>query len=152
MDYIPTQDVVIVMANGKRYGGVANLTKSGEGVAICPVSEEPFPNNFVQILRHEAGGHAFGKLADEYSFGGPIDASTASYLKSWQEAGMYLNVSMSSTEFPKPWQELKDRGKISDVYVGGFSCSGGGLGSFDNRLLEGGGGGFNIFWRCFCFF
>lgn len=60
MDYIPTQDVVIVMANGKRYGGVANLTKSGEGVAICPVSEEPFPNNFVQILRHEAGGHAFG--------------------------------------------------------------------------------------------
>lgn len=50
LDYIPTQDVVIVMANGKRYGGVANLTKSGEGVAICPVSEEPFPNNFVQIF------------------------------------------------------------------------------------------------------
>lgn len=147
LDYIPTQDVVIVMANGKRYGGVANLTKSGEGVAICPVSEEPFPNNFVQILRHEAGGHAFGKLADEYSFGGPIDASTASYLKSWQDAGMYLNVSMSSTEFPQPWQELKDRGKISDVYVGGFSCSGGVWRSSENSLMKGMDEGFNILGR-----
>ncbi len=146
-EYVATKDVVIVVANGKRYGGVANLTKSGIGVAICPASQEAFPNNFVQIVRHEAGGHAFGKLADEYSFGGPIDQSTASYLKSWQDAGMYLNVSMSSTEFPAPWQELKDAGKLSNAYVGGFSCSGGVWRSSENSLMKGMDEGFNILSR-----
>ena len=58
---------------------------------------------------------------------------------------MYLNVSMSSTEFRKPWQELKDRGKISDVYVGGFSCSGGVWRSSENSLMKGMDEGFNIF-------
>lgn len=147
VEYEAKKDVVIVIANGKRYGGVANLTRTGEAVAICPVSEEPFPNNFIQIMRHEACGHAFGKLADEYSMGGPIDATTANYLKTWQSSGMYLNVSLSSTEFPQPWQDLKNAGKLPNVYVGGFACSGGVWRSSENSLMKGMDEGFNILSR-----
>ena len=147
VEYEAKKDVVIVIANGKRYGGVANLTRTGEAVAICPVSEEPFPNNFIQIMRHEACGHAFGKLADEYSMGGPIDATTANYLKTWQSSGLYLNVSLSSTEFPQPWQDLKNAGKLPNVYVGGFACSGGVWRSSENSLMKGMDEGFNILSR-----
>lgn len=60
---------------------------------------------------------------------------------------MYQNVSLSSTEFPAPWQELKDAGKLPNVYVGGFSCSGGVWRSSENSLMKGMDEGFNILSR-----
>lgn len=45
------------------------------------------------LVRHEAGGHAFGRLADEYVSGkGEAGASVASELESWHSKGFYRNV------------------------------------------------------------
>lgn len=50
------------------------------------------------LVRHEAGGHAFGRLADEYVSGkGEADASVASELESWHLKGFYRNVCTDMT-------------------------------------------------------
>lgn len=61
----PAVDQVIALANSTKYGGAgytsSNLATSsgGNGAAL-------------EIVKHELG-HSFGKLADEYTYGGPTD-------------------------------------------------------------------------------
>lgn len=44
-------------------------------------------------MKHEAGGHAFGRLADEYYSGSErIPASVVAELDTWHSKGWYFNV------------------------------------------------------------
>ena len=40
----------------------------GSAIACCPMSADAYPYDFRGIVQHEAGGHGFGKLADEYIY------------------------------------------------------------------------------------
>lgn len=61
----PDVDQVVALANSRKYGGAAypssNLSTSAGDYVLTP-----------DIVMHELG-HALGKLADEYSTGGPTD-------------------------------------------------------------------------------
>ena len=50
------------------------------------------------LVKHEAGGHAFGRLADEYfNGGGTADSSNKTDLRKWHAKGWYWNVNPDNT-------------------------------------------------------
>lgn len=50
------------------------------------------------LVKHEAGGHAFGRLADEYfNGGGTADSSNKTDLSNWHRKGWYWNVNPYNT-------------------------------------------------------
>ena len=58
---------------------------------------------FGRIVAHEAGGHGFGKLADEYTVGGGIDELGRRHLKAYHDKKHYINVTMESDRTKAPW-------------------------------------------------
>ena len=54
------------------------------------------------LVKHEAGGHAFGRLADEYYSGSnTASSSNKSDLANWQAKGWYWNVTTSNNSYYK---------------------------------------------------
>ncbi len=56
---------IINVVNSPQYGGTSYMYSSGASISFCPIisgsSEE-----FRKVIVHEAAGHGFGKLIDEY--------------------------------------------------------------------------------------
>ena len=57
--------LIIVVPNTTEYEGVTQMWSDGSAISICPRSERPYPYDVRGVIQHEAGGHGFGKLADE---------------------------------------------------------------------------------------
>ena len=63
------------------------------------------------LIKHEAGGHAFGRLADEYYTGGTVTSDKVTELQDWHDKGFYWNVTDSSTGYYKfAWPGYPDVG------------------------------------------
>jgi hypothetical protein len=60
-----SRTLVIMIENSGDYSGVCYMWGDGSAVACCPKSRDAYPFDFRGIVQHEAGGHGFGKLADE---------------------------------------------------------------------------------------
>ena len=137
-EYYTETGVVVMVANTPIYGGTCMFAKnSGKAIAICPTSQEE-PGVFPRIVSHEAGGHGFGKLADEYSTGGGVDEAHKRYLKSLQEEvwkdGVrvsekhYMNVTLESDKAKAHWAwmyglpgyEEVDHFEGGDTYASGI--------------------------------
>jgi hypothetical protein len=65
---IPAQTLVVLVENTTDYGGICYMWGDGTAIACCPKSRDAYPYDFRGIVQHEAGGHGFGKLADEYIY------------------------------------------------------------------------------------
>ncbi|MDO4770842.1 M64 family metallopeptidase [Porphyromonas sp.] len=112
-EYHVETGVVVMVANTPVYGGTCMLSKtSGKAIAICSTSESE-PGVFPRIVSHEAGGHGFGKLADEYSTGGGPTEGDKKSLRWYQEETWvegvrtserhYMNVTLESDKNKAPW-------------------------------------------------
>lgn len=77
------------------------------------------------LVRHEAAGHGFGRLADEYNWGAAADEAKKASLKSQQEDyGFYHNVT-ADTGDGSPWARfigLEGYGQVG-YYEGAWGCS-----------------------------
>ena len=62
------QSLIIVTPNTIDYGGITEMWEDGSAIAFCPLSEDTYPYDARGIIQHEAGGHGFGKLGDEYIY------------------------------------------------------------------------------------
>ncbi len=71
-------------------------------VSYCPYVGYD-KEQFSQIIHHEAVGHGFGKLADEYSYNGTIKASL---VKSYRD-DYYTMQWWSNIDFTKDAQKVK---------------------------------------------
>lgn len=58
--------LVVLVVNEDRYAGTRWMFSDGRALAICPNSRDTRSNYYKSIVNHEAGGHGFGRLADEY--------------------------------------------------------------------------------------
>lgn len=60
--------LLIVLANIDRYGGICWQYDDGSAIAVCGVARTSIGGytTLADLIRHEAGGHGFGRLADEY--------------------------------------------------------------------------------------
>lgn len=62
------QTLIVTVLNSDVYEGLTCLWSSGAAIAAVPHSRLDYPNDYRGVLQHEAGGHGFGKLDDEYMY------------------------------------------------------------------------------------
>ena len=136
-----SKSLVIMLMNTSAYEGVTMMYGDGSAIACCPVSTDAYPYDFRGIIQHEAGGHGFGKLGDEYIYHnafiqtcicqdgcehpkGDDDMSTAYGAN--KARGWYKNLSMTADAKQVPWAHLIYHKKYSDkvdMYEGGYMHS-----------------------------
>jgi IgA Peptidase M64. len=103
-----TETLVIVLANDTRYAGTCWMWTNGQAIALFTTPEDNYPYNFKGTLQHEAGGHGFGKLADEY-----VNAATASTrsrndIPAQHLLGAYANVDTTQNLSTIHWKHFID--------------------------------------------
>lgn len=92
---------IAVIMNKKRYAGTDYMYypsdyssdwSSGLSIGYIPISTSD--EDFAGTMRHEVGGHGFGKLSDEYYYEtqGRIPDSKITSVKEMQGKGWYVNV------------------------------------------------------------
>lgn len=124
------ETLVVIIPNTSDYGGICYMYDDGSAIAYCPKSDYGYPLDFRGVIQHEAGGHGFGKLGDEYIYHNAfIDACSCSCcphvfeFNAAKAKGWYPNLSLSGKMNEVPWSHLifHDKYKqIVDIFEGGF--------------------------------
>ena len=122
--------LIIMIENSSDYSGLCYMWGDGSAVAVVPMSEDPAPYDFRGLVHHEAGGHGFGKLADEYIYHNAFIQSCGCAccshdveLLAMQSYGFYQNVSLTGSMKDVPWSHMIYDPQYSntvDVYEGAF--------------------------------
>ena len=132
-----TRSLAILLMNTSCYEGVTMMYGDGSAIACCPVSTNAYPYDFRGIVQHEAGGHGFGKLGDEYIYHNAFiqtcscdccehpsgDNDTKSTYGRMKSKGWFKNLSMSSDNKLVPWSHLiynPDYSDYVDIFEGGY--------------------------------
>ena len=63
-----SRSMVICVPNSDAYEGVTSVYSNGFSIAICPHSTLDYPYDARGLIQHEAGGHGWGRLDDEYIY------------------------------------------------------------------------------------
>ena len=120
-----SESLVVLVLNSNSYAGVTYMYNDGTAIAVLPMSAREYPWDFRGLVQHEAGGHGFGKLGDEYIYYNTfLQGNPASYGKfvSAKALGWYDNMSLTGDLVKVPWAHLIYDPKYSnmvDVYEGG---------------------------------
>ena len=125
-----SRTLVIMIENSAEYSGLCYMWGDGSAVAVVPMSSDPAPYDFRGLVHHEAGGHGFGKLADEYIYHNAFIQSCACAccshvyeLNSFKSYGFYDNISLTGDMQSVPWAHMIYDPQYSntvDVYEGAF--------------------------------
>ena len=125
------QTLIVLVENTTEYGGVCYMYGDGTAVACCPKSADAYPYDFRGIVQHEAGGHGFGKLADEYIYHNAfISTCTCTdgcgHVKDFldnKNRGWYANLELTGDMHEVGWSHFIFHPKYSnvvDIYEGGY--------------------------------
>lgn len=125
-----SRTLVVLIENTSDYGGITYMWGDGSAIACCPMSTDVYPYDFRGLIQHEAGGHGFGKLGDEYIYHNEfiqtctcfccshVDEFNANKARGWFE-----NLSLSGDMYEVPWSHLifdPQYSNLVDIYEGGF--------------------------------
>ena len=140
------QTLIIMVPNSTDYGGICQMWESGAAIAFCPLSTYGYPLDTRGVIQHEAGGHGFGKLADEYIYHNAfIDACGCTCCGhvdaiNWAKGlGWYDNISLTGKMHSVDWSHLifdKRYSDIVDIYEGGFMHNRGVFRSEQNSCMN----------------
>lgn len=124
------QTLIVLTPNTTDYGGVTSMWADGSAIAITPKSSDYYPYDSRGIVQHEAGGHGFGKLGDEYIYHNAFISSCQCFccpheaeFNAAKANGWYENLSLTGKMHEVPWSHLIFNDKYSavvDIYEGGF--------------------------------
>lgn len=122
--------LIILIENSSDYGSATGLWGDGSAVSVVPMSTDPAPYDFRGLIHHEAGGHGFGKLADECiyhnAFIQTCSCPCCNHLKRFNEmkyCGFYSNVSLTGDIYSVPWAHMifdPQYSNVVDVYEGAY--------------------------------
>ena len=125
-----SRTLVVLIENTSDYGGITYMWGDGSAIACCPMSTDDYPYDFRGIVQHEAGGHGFGKLGDEYIYHNDfiqtcvcfccphVDEFNVNKARGWFE-----NLSLSGDMYEVPWSHLifdPQYSNLVDIYEGGY--------------------------------
>lgn len=124
------QTLIIMVPNSTDYGGICQMWEDGSAIAFCPQSTYGYPLDTRGVIQHEAGGHGFGKLGDEYIYHNAfIDfcgCSCCGHVLEFNAAkslDWYDNLELTGKMHSVGWSHLifDDRySDIVDIYEGGY--------------------------------
>lgn len=125
-----SRTLVVLIENTSDYGGITYMWGDGSAIAVCPMSSDLYPYDFRGIVQHEAGGHGFGKLGDEYIYHnafiqacGCLCCPHVDEFNANKSRGWYDNLSLSGDMYEVPWSHLifdPQYSNLVDIYEGGY--------------------------------
>ena len=124
------QTLIIMTPNSTDYGGICQMWDDGSAIAFCPLSNYGFPLDSRGVIQHEAGGHGFGKLGDEYiyhnefiDFCGCTCCGHVDAINHAKSLGWYENLSLTGKMNEVPWAHLifdERYSDVVDIFEGGY--------------------------------
>ncbi|MCC8188646.1 MAG: M64 family metallo-endopeptidase [Bacteroides sp.] len=123
---IPARELVrttvILIINLEVYAGTTLMWIDGGSIAMCPMGD-----TFEEIVYHEAGGHAFGRLLDEYIYNASqtLPAKQVSDITTFRNGNVWdfgANLSLTSAPADIHWNHYFGRQGYDavGVYEGGY--------------------------------
>ena len=147
--------VVIVMMNREYYAGTCYMYYPAVGGYGNGLSISYFPlgtddEMLAGLILHEAGGHGFSKLGDEYSYEymGAISSSDKSqHKKQYDDWGWWKNVDFTNNPSKVRWSNFLNDSRYADqglgVFEGGLTYWSGVWRPTENSIMRYNTGGFN---------
>lgn len=127
------RSLIICVPNSDAYEGLTALYSDGSAIAVCPMSKLGYPNDARGLIQHEAGGHGWAKLDDEYIYHRSyiqnctcICCSHVDAVESMHAMGWGRNVSLTGKYGKVEWKHLvahPSYSDIVDIYEGGHMHS-----------------------------
>ena len=140
------QTLIIVVPNSTDYGGICQMWESGAAIAFCPKSTYGYPLDSRGVIQHEAGGHGFGKLGDEYiyhnafiDFCGCSCCGHVMAIMGAKSLGWYDNLELTGKMHQVGWSHLifDDRySNLVDIFEGGYMHTRGVFRSEQNSCMN----------------
>ena len=126
-----SRSLVILVVNTSVYEGITYMYGDGSAIALCPKSTVAYPYDFRGIVQHEAGGHGFGKLADEYIYHNAFitdcdcgdGCDHGEIFNNYKNRGWYKNLEFTGDMHQVGWSHLifhPSYSDVVDVYEGGY--------------------------------
>lgn len=141
-----SETLIVMIPNTEDYGGICYMYDDGAAIAYCPMSDYGYPMDFRGVIQHEAGGHGFGKLGDEYIYHnafidncdctccGHVEALMGAFSKGW-----FQNLSLTGKMNEVPWAHLifhEKYNQIVDIFEGGYMHNRGVFRSEQNSCMN----------------
>lgn len=139
--------LAIVIMNHDIYAGTCHMYSapyasdygSGFAIAYCAVGDNV--DTFADVVRHEAGGHGFAKLADEYGGNGHIDESSIMRARNaYSSFGWYKNVDFTSDPKDVIWSRFLEEHAYENerigVFEGGYTYDTGAFRPTENSIMR----------------
>lgn len=123
---------IIVLMNRDKYAGTCHYLSMptgsdyGRGLAVAYIPLDSDAEEFAGTVRHEAGGHAFAKLADEYGYE-TYGAAPADYIAMQQERsalGWVANIDFTSDIHQIKWAQFASDTRFSSESIGAYEGGG----------------------------
>lgn len=151
---------IIILVNENQYGGTTSPytdepkisdIPNGCAIAYVPLYEnKDYPTIFTTILNHEAVGHGFAKLADEYDTGifGKLIDSDKEKIDIIQMHGGYRNIALNSDVTKSYWANFAADSRYNSerlgCYEGGATYALGVYRPTENSIMNSDFEGFNV--------
>ena len=125
-----SETLAVVVLNSPLYAGTTYFGYYSENqvtelaIAYCPIIYNLENDSFRQVLVHEAVGHGFAKLEDEYSYeeNGKMPSKEINNVKVLQSSGLAQNVDFTQYENTILWSSFLKDSRYSlegiDIYEG----------------------------------
>lgn len=140
------QTPIVLIENSYEYDGVTQMWDDGTAIAIVPMSVDEYPYDFRGLVQHEVGGHAFGKLGDEYIYHNafitscPFGCGDATPpVRHAHSLGWFQNLWLNGNMDDVPWSHLIFDEKYQntvDIYEGGYMHTRGCFRSEQNSCMN----------------
>lgn len=145
---------IIVMMNKDAYSGTCYMFDApdgdyGRGLSIAYFPVNSIPDNFNGLVLHEAGGHGFAKLADEYAYetNGTINYNNISAIRANEQYGWWKNIDFTNDPTQVKWSQfISDSRYVNEnigCYEGGLTYWSGVWRPTENSIMRYNNGAFN---------
>lgn len=133
------RSMIILVPNSDVYSGVTEF-HDGMPLCICPPSNRPYPQDTRGVIQHEAGGHGFGRLADEeIVYSAWATPNIIAEIEAKHREGWYKNIATTSKMSQVPWADFIFDTRYSDyvdIYEGAYSYMRGVFRSESNSCMN----------------
>lgn len=140
------QTLIIIIPNSTDYAGICQMWETGAAIAFCPKSTYGYPLDSRGVIQHEAGGHGFGKLGDEYiyhnafiDFCGCTCCGHVWEFNLAKALGWYDNLELTGKMHAVGWSHLifdPRYSDIVDIFEGGYMHNRGVFRSEQNSCMN----------------
>lgn len=128
--------LIILLINVDKYAGTCYMQSDGKAIAMCALDQSR-EDGLKRLINHEAGGHGFGRLSDEYIvYDRAPTSSEIARIQSWNNYPandvnkFYTNITFSSNQSEAGWSpfigrsEYPKAGVIEGAYwsIGAYKC------------------------------